>query len=167
MCGFFRSVGNVPQFLDLFKQRLIDCYTQQWHSKLMSSSHFECYRSFKSTIMLESFLHDRSWNRRLRNVLLKFRLGVSDIKCHRYKFYNYNNEMLICPVCLEAKEDEYHVMFICKTYETLRHAFIPEHFLHNRNICKMYILLANSNVYYITEKYIYHVFKLRKNLVRQ
>ena len=29
----FRSVGNVPQFLDLFKQRLIDCYTQQWHSK--------------------------------------------------------------------------------------------------------------------------------------
>ena len=50
---------------------------------------------------------------------IKFRLGVSKINCHRYKFYK-NETLLNCPFCSCEIESEYHVLYVCNVYSDLR-----------------------------------------------
>ena len=82
----FKQVGNVKSFCKVLKERLHSSYLQNLNSTLELSTNFQCYNSFKSLFQTHTFLLDKSFNRQLRNVLIKFRLGVSKIHCHRYKF---------------------------------------------------------------------------------
>ena len=60
----------------------------------------------------------------LRNVLAKFRLGVSQIYCHRYKF-SLVDDYRICPFCVRRYyEDEHHVLFVCPLYTTIRNEYL-------------------------------------------
>ena len=59
----FKNVGNLVQFCSLFKERLHDNFKQNWHEKLISSEHLECYSPYKSMIVTEQFLNDRTLNR--------------------------------------------------------------------------------------------------------
>ena len=161
----FRNVGSVSQFCNVFRVRLYDNFKQNWHYKLNSSTHFQCYSSFKSLFMHELYLTDKTFGRHLRNILCKFRIGVTDIKMHRYKFYPDCENLLICPVCLKCKEDEFHVMFVCDKYETLRSAYLPEKYLVTRSVTGLHMLLANANNHFSVAKYLCVVFKLRKGII--
>ena len=44
------SVGDKTGFLTEFQQRLKDCFSQNWHSRLESSGRYEVYRTFKSAL---------------------------------------------------------------------------------------------------------------------
>jgi hypothetical protein len=44
----FGGVGDQKLFLKIFKQRIIDCFQQDWFCKLNNSNRYEKYRSFKS-----------------------------------------------------------------------------------------------------------------------
>ena len=64
------------------------------------------YISFKLiTVTLSLCL---SFGRKYRNILAKFRLGVSQIHGHRYK---HNKILLKGPLCEDPIEDEFHVIF--------------------------------------------------------
>ena len=76
----------------------------------------------------------------LRNIYIKFRLGVSKINCHRYK-YNKNKSLLKCPFCTCEKENEYHVLYVCNVYSDLR-ALLPTDF-NKIPLCK----LLGENIY--------------------
>ena len=101
----FKSVGNLTSFYKMFKERLCDNFKQNWRSRLLESDNFSFYSSFKSSIVKELFLSDKIFERHLRNALIRFRLGVSQIHCHMYKF-NRNNNLLICPICHVENKDE-------------------------------------------------------------
>ena len=151
----------------IFKERLCDNFKQNWHEKLISSEYLECYSSYKSMIVTEQFLNDRTLNRYTRNILLRFRFGVSDILCHRFKFYTNNETLTICPLCKSAKEDEYHVMYVCDTYENLRTNLLPEKFSLRRNKMTMYIFFADSRYYSILATYLCNMFKLRSSVLSE
>ena len=114
-----KGVGCEKTFLKEFKLRLIDCFHQNWHEKISSSENFKTFYSFKSLITPELFLNDNNFGRALRNIYIKFRLGVSKINCHRYKFHK-NKTLLKCPFCNCENENEYHVLYECNTYSDLR-----------------------------------------------
>ena len=50
--GFFfelwesQGVGNIQTFLNIFKQRMRDFFTQDWHSRLQNSTRARCYLTF-------------------------------------------------------------------------------------------------------------------------
>ena len=50
------GVGDVKAFVNILRQRMVDCYQQDWRSKLNSSERFETYRSFKSLLQPERYL---------------------------------------------------------------------------------------------------------------
>lgn len=115
--------------------------------------------------MTELYLKDKTFGRHLRNVGCKFRIGVTDIKKHRYKFYPDCENLFICPMCLKGKEDEFHVMFECDKYENLRSAYLPEKYLVTCSVTNMCLILANANYHLSVAKYLFVVFKLRKNII--
>ena len=118
-------------------------------------------------IMAESFLHNNVFNRNLRNSLIRFRFGVSDILCHRLKFSKINTNQLNCQLCFNGREDEFHVLCKCVRYEYLRATFLPQHFLLNRSHMKMYQLLADSKNHFAIALYLYNVFKYRANVLQK
>ena len=109
----FRNVGDVDNFCIVFKERLIDNFKQNWYQRVSSNSHLEFYSSFKSMIITESFLFNNVFQRHIRNSLVRFRFGVSDILCHRLKFSKTSLNQTLCPLCHNERENEFHVVFIC------------------------------------------------------
>ena len=50
-----RGVGNEREFLNVFKQRLIDMFQQNWTAKLRGSDHYKVYRTFKFYFVSENY----------------------------------------------------------------------------------------------------------------
>ena len=66
-------------FLKLCRQRMIDCYKQDWNGKLAQSDHYAVYRKFKSLLQPEKYLRDITISK-FRIALNKFRIGISDLR---------------------------------------------------------------------------------------
>lgn len=119
-----QGVGNKTQFLKQFRQRLIDCYRQDWHWKICDSDRYTVYRCFKQIHQPEAYLN---WLkiRDLRDVLLRFRFGVNELGTNRYR-YSQQAHAKHCPFCAGVEENEIHFVFICTLYHDLRSQIFPE-----------------------------------------
>ena len=159
----FKGVGNESLFLNDFKIRLIDCYKQSWHAKISTSENFSTFYSFKSLILKETFLCDDSLNKALRNVLIRFRLGVSQINSHRYKFYQ-NKNLLSCPVCKATTENEFHVIFECHAYNDLRKK-LPMSIISNKSVQSMIYLFKSNEHRICLARYLLDMFSRRLDYV--
>ena len=160
----YKGVGDTSAFCNIVRERLCDSFKQNWSAKLVNSTNFECYSSFKNVICAELFLYDITFGIHFRNALIRFRLGVSTINCHRYRFYT-NRNLFKCPLCNASHEDELHVLFFCEKYEHLRVYFFPSVYLENRTHNNMISLLSNRNYYLCVAKFLYYMFKIRYNIM--
>ena len=41
------TIGDASRFINLFRQRLVDCFTQKWHSEIEESTKALHYKHFK------------------------------------------------------------------------------------------------------------------------
>ena len=90
---------------------------------MLSDEHCCWYYGLKPLIATELYFSHVHLKLNLRNILTKFRLGVSQINCHRYRF---ETDIILkhCPFCIQTCfEDENHVMFICPVYNDSRKYF--------------------------------------------
>ena len=161
----FKQVGNLNSFCKVFKDRLQSVFLQNLSSKLELSTHFQCYNSFKSLFHKQTFLSDKSFSRQLRNVLIKFRLGVSQIHCHRYKF-SLDVEKRMCPICNVHTEDEFHILFVCQVYEDVRVKYLPNYFIIKRDRAALVELMSNVEHAHQVAIFLFHVFKLRNYILK-
>ena len=53
-----QGVGDVISFLYVFKQRLLDMFTQEWTADIRDKERYEIYRSFKIMFGSEKYLSD-------------------------------------------------------------------------------------------------------------
>jgi hypothetical protein len=155
------GVGDVKLFLKVFKERMIDCYKQDWFAKLSDSDRFLTYRSFKSTLQPEKYLHDLTIAK-FRRVFVWFRLGVNVLNVNN----RYNHRSKLCPFC-EAVEDERHFLLKCPKYNTLREKYMLK---HSRNVSEtpLSFLLQNENMF-VTRSvamFLYYAFKAREELIK-
>ena len=51
-----QGVGDVKSFLYVFKQRLLDMFTQEWTSDIRDKERYKMYRSFKVMFGAEKYL---------------------------------------------------------------------------------------------------------------
>ena len=81
------DVGNVSHFLRAFKQRLIDCFLQDWNSSINSVKrpikNYVFYSSLKQLYELTPYLTAVK-NPVFRKALTKIRLGVSALRPHQW-----------------------------------------------------------------------------------
>ena len=154
----FKQVENVKFLCKSLKDRLHSNFIQNLNSKLEISSHFQSYNSFKTLFSTQNFLSDKTFSRELRNILIRFRLGVSQLHGHRYKF-SPDPRKRTCPICDMANEDEYHMLFVCDVYENCRLKYLPPHLQGRAQLAD---LLSNQRDARPVAIFLYHAFKLRR-----
>ena len=161
-----QGVGNVKSFIALFKQRLVDCFTQDWHRGLQSHAIFDVYGSYCPNPSLKPYLTIVKCIN-IRHVFSRFRLGMSRLRGH-YLQYNVKPGALLlrdnCPFCSDTKETELHFLLSCLKYDHLRNQYIPLKFCRNVTLFKMSLLLAcpNEKVIICLCNYIFKALKLRE-----
>ena len=159
---FSHEVGCERSFLQCLRLRLVDCYKQDWYAKLCNSTHHTWYNSFKSLIQPERYLSKPFVIKPFRDVLVKFRMSVSALYCHKYKYSTNTMSRIMCPVCNDGAETELHFLFMCKAYEEIRNNILPRKYLKIRNLNTMSILLSKECEMFHVAKYLFKAFELRK-----
>jgi hypothetical protein len=153
----YGGVGNENIFLMKFKQRMIDCFKQDWSSKLANSDRYAIYRSFKSLFEPEKYLKAITIAK-FKNVFVKFRLGIVDINANN----RYQTAPVTCPFC-PTIEDEVHFLLSCPKYQVLRDKYILIPPAISRKYSLQY-LLQNDNVHTMRSvaMFIYYALKTRE-----
>ena len=137
------GVQNVNNFVISFKQRLFDCHIQDLDSAVMSKERFQFYSSFRLLNGVPTYLNTIR-NPVLRKHLTRLRLGVSNLKPHRFRYTN--NENTTCPFCPDTNESELHFILLCPHYANLREQFIPTKYYSRPNAFKLTLLLSNMKL---------------------
>ena len=82
-----QTVGDTISFINEFKNVSINMFYQSWNSTINNSSRYRMYREFKSLLAPEKYLYCIS-DRKLRNVLIKFRCGLLKLKYNEGRWLN-------------------------------------------------------------------------------
>ena len=157
------SIVNEKCFIIELRERLKDCFIQQWRGKLDNNDDFQLYCKFKNSFQTEKYLNDLSI-RQYKDALVKFRLSVSQILCHKNRFYFSRSN--ICPLCNLIDEDELHFIFGCNKLEELRCGILPQYCLNNRHSGTLIDLLNKDEYSFVIGKYIFHALKLRDSVLQ-
>ena len=121
-----QGVQNVNIFLRIYKKRLIDSYREDWQRHLNESDRFNVYRTFKLIHCIEPYFEFIP-SKGLRKVLIRFRLGVSELLTHRLRYVE--NTPKKCPLCGFISDNEIHFLFHCENLTELRSLYIPDHYM--------------------------------------
>ena len=119
-----QGVGNEALFMRQFRERLIDCYRQTWHSSIESHDFYRTYTLFKSEFFHESYITDVTnfWHRK---ALARFRFGMAEMKDSYLKFdSSIVRKDRNCPFCPNHIENEIHFLLVCPKYNSLRDNFL-------------------------------------------
>jgi hypothetical protein len=135
------GVGNEKGFLRTFKQRMIDCYRQDWSSKLFNSDRYATYRSFKSLLQPEKYLLDITIAK-FRSAFVRFRLGVNDLNINK----RFGSESNSCPLCASRTEDELHFLLKCPAYQELRDKCIFKYCSNMHETIPLSFFVQNENM---------------------
>ena len=118
-----QGVGNEQNFLNVFKQRLIDMFMQDWSSTLRDGNRYELYRTFKDIFSKEAYLANIDIVC-FRIAFSHIRLGVLPINCNMYR-YSENPSDKQC-ICGSQEENEHHFLYVCPVYDDLRLKFLKD-----------------------------------------
>jgi len=110
-----------------FRQRLVDCFLQEWHSGMVSRDRLDFY-SFKQSHSLADYLTIIK-KAVLRRNLIRFRLGVSPLKAHHLRYTDRSQGNYTCPFCKDSDEPKIHFLFVCPKYKTLRETLLEKFWL--------------------------------------
>ena len=161
-----QGVGHADSFLKVFKQRLIDCRWQHWNSHIDSSERFSFYRRFKVVNEVEPYLW-LNLDRHVRCIMSRFRMGVSDIAVHSFRYKNHSPDDIICPLCEIEIETEVHFVLCCPALIDLRRKFIQPKYFDCPDIFRLVQLLTSSSVHVLKDfaMFLYTAFKRRRLVV--
>ena len=154
------GVGNEKVFLRAFKQRMIDCYTQDWSSKRFSSDKYATYHSLKSLLQPDKYLLDITIAK-FRSAFVRFRLGVSDLNVNK----RFGSESNYCPLCASRTEDALHFLLKCLAYQELRDKYIPKYCTNMHETIPLTFFVQNENMSIIRSlaMFIYDALKKRED----
>ena len=96
-------------------------FCHNWQNHLDTSPRLAQYRKIKQSFEREFYL-EVLFVDVYRNVFAQFRMGVSQLNVHRYRF-SPSPENTNCPLCPNKEESEIHFLFECPLYNQIRQQF--------------------------------------------
>ena len=124
---------NVNWFLRVFREGITDCWRQGWDDRIHERDRYSVYGIFKLEHSLEPYF-DCVTKKALRDVFIRFRMGISEIKTHKLRYSADPSDDLSCPLCKCCVDDEIHFLFVCKATEAL-----------GKNCCHKYTFRTGEN----------------------
>ena len=136
-----QSVGDVKYFIHLVKERLKDISCQEWHSS--ANNYYPEYLNYHPfpfaaphTELLDAYAK--------RRVFSLLRTKSLPIKNNLIRIGLCNNNL--CEKCSGVYvENEFHILFRCSAYSSLRLAYIPDAYTLQPSILKLYQLLSTND----------------------
>ena len=149
--GFSIAFTNTPticlkSFPKLFKNRVIECFIQEWQCSLESSSSLSELRYFKPYFEYEQYLDILPPN--LRFFLSRMRLSAHSLRIQtgRYTQNAIPRNERFCMCCTSHDiEDVYHFICICKAFEKIRKQYITEYYYKKPSVFKFNALMSTNN----------------------
>ena len=136
-----QGVGNVKNFLTIFKQRLRNIFIQNWEERLHASSRAEFYKEIAS-FGFQTYL-DKLSIRTFRIALTRLRVSSHRLQLEAGRWSKPHstptNERL-CMFCNKL-EDEFHLLFECRLYNLLRQELIKPFYTRRCSMHKAVILM--------------------------
>ena len=160
-----QGAEGINHFLHVLRERLIVCRWQEWNSHVQTSDSFSVYRTFCTVHDMKMYL-ELNIDRHLKFIMTRFRLGISEIAVHYYRYKRHTDNDLFRPLCGETQENELHFVLCCPMLSDLREQFIPAKFHKFPSLFRFSLLLAsnNENIVRNLSVYLYKAFKLRSIL---
>ena len=157
-----QGVGNVREFISTFRLRLIDCRWQEWTSHIHESNRFDFYRPIGLVHCVPTYI-SLEMNRHLKQIMTRFRFGISDIFTHHYRYRRHTESDLMCPLCKDDEENELHFVLICPALNDLRVQLIPPKYYRCPSQFRLTLLLAATNETLVKQlaMFLYKSFKRR------
>jgi hypothetical protein len=157
-----QGAGDINSFLRLLRTRLIDCRWQDWYAHIQESDRFDMYRQFNSLHCIPTYL-SMKMDRHLKFIMTRFRFGLSDIYVHHYRYRQYTESDLLCPLCKYARESDVHFVFCCPALGSLRDRLIPLKYHRLPSLFRFVLLMSSTqeNVVKQFALYLYKAFQLR------
>ena len=162
--------SNDKYFVQIFRQRVIDCFLQKLRSDLENNTLLcHLYLHLVSSFEMAPYL-DLLYNRTFRTCLSKIRLSSHKLRIESGRYgpnRSPRNERL-CQFCNEPEiEDEFHFILVCKVFQDLRVKFIKTFYRTRPSMLKFVNLLntRNKSVLINLGKFIFHATKQRNNFL--
>ena len=156
-----QGVKNPETFIKAFKQRLIDYHSQNWHEHISNKTRFTIYRMFKISISLEPYFTSVT-NKYTKDVLIRFRIGASNIRTHKLKYIAHTPGDLMRTLCNTAYEDEMHTLFYCKFHDDLRQKYISRKYTVQPSYATLRRMMQDKSCLHDLGRFIYHSNKRRE-----
>jgi hypothetical protein len=138
LCKYgFQEVWLYPHSVDvniclpICKQRVKDCYLQEWNSDVNSMQPLLTYRAIKVNHCYEDYLNSITCIK-YRKALTRFRLSSHNLKIEygRHGCNRIYRQLRVCIYCDKHDiEDEYHFTLVCTLYNELRKKHISSYYL--------------------------------------
>lgn len=143
---------HVPSFINLFKQRVIDQFRQQWFADINNNRVLcDFYGNFKTTFTLEEYLN-LIVSKHLRQEVTKLRISANSLRINSARFQErIPREERFCKLCLQNTEpyvdleDEFHFVLKCTYFDDLRKSYIKKYYYKNPSMFKFCQLLNSNN----------------------
>ena len=165
--GYVWENGGTPflkSFCKSLKQRLIDQFWQDAHSKLEDSDRFDLYRTLKQDHNREHYTTSIEISK-FRKAFARLRMGIIDIR---------NNERFLRPLssrncifCSPLKIDnEYHFLLECPTFNDIRSKYLLRSWITLNNLSVKDLVASESVlVTKCCSMFIYHALKYKSSIV--
>lgn len=143
------EIGDITAFISIFRQRLIDCFTQDWHRSVTESSRCYHYQHFKTLLNTERYLSvDLPVN--LRYAFARFRTSSHHFNIELGRYQNIPLQERICNFCSENRnmsvlDCEFHVLFHCGRFDNIRTQFLENWYTNDKTLVNFYTLLSSTN----------------------
>lgn len=154
-----QSVGNLSQFMIVFKQRLMDSFRQDWHDSLVS---YPEYCVYHPSILRASYLGQLNAREHRRVICL---LRCSRLPLNSISRFGAPVTDPYCKQCgSQCNEDLCHFMLVCPKYTALRKKYIPLYYYRFPSAFKIQLLCANMSekLVFKVALYINECLKIRK-----
>ena len=135
-----QHVDDHRAFIKIFRERMRDCYLQNWNTMKIETSKLALYSLYKYKFETEPYL-TLNIPIRLRKYLAKFRTSSVNLEIEIGRRHNTPREDRLCKLCGETNlfkiEDEFHVLLECPTYNSLRKIYIGNNDISIFSFCKL------------------------------
>ena len=165
------TIGDASRFINLFRQRLADCFTQQWHSEVEESPKALHYKHFKLILEVEPYLKiDLPFV--YRKVLANFRCSSHSLMIEAGRHQNIDRNLRFCQMCLKRNvyivEDEFHFFLVCPAFDDIRELYFKPEWKNALTTKQTFYNIMSSNAkldILSVSKYLLCSFSLRKELL--
>ena len=154
-----QEIGDDVLFIEIFKRRLVDCYTQNWNSDVHDNEKLLYYKEYKINLEFEPYLKIVEIRKHLKS-LAKIRCVSHKLEIEKGRHKHVPRSERLCMSCnLRVIEDEYHVILICPKYLDLRILFILPKYYTQPSLERFCQLMNNKNTDVICKlaAFVHHV----------